>query len=195
MTAKRRRNKTSKQTHSIAKRRKSKNDVPPARPLSSAEVSMLLQSPRKWTPRHLKVARLRLNDNALLTAIAEDYVPRDVYAGLPLFTRLYRRFFVWDRDHGLSPVHFLFLSESKTKKLLSCIWLAFERAAAFFCQPSKESLVMSARIPDSNPFSRPFAHFAQILLRLNPSISLVGFSSFLESLMTAISGFAAGGEL
>lgn len=54
---------------------------------------------------------------------------------------------------------------------------------------------MSARIPDSNPFSRPFAHFAQILLRLNPSISLVGFSSFLESLMTAISGFAAGGEL
>lgn len=54
------------------------------------------------TPRHLEVARLRLIDIASVTTIAGDYVPRDVYMGLPLYTKLYRRWFVKDHDQGLS---------------------------------------------------------------------------------------------
>lgn len=107
-----RRKEMSKQNPRIIKRGRSKNVTfqaaikagtksSPATP--STVVSMLLQPPKKWTPGHLKAARLKLSHNFLLSTIAGDYVPRDIEAGLLFFTRIYHHFLVKDRDHGLSP--------------------------------------------------------------------------------------------
>ncbi|KAL1971029.1 hypothetical protein VTN77DRAFT_2863 [Rasamsonia byssochlamydoides] len=52
---------------------------------SSAETLMLLQSPRKWTPRHLEVAKLKANEDVPAAGIVADYVPKD---GDPEFEKL-----------------------------------------------------------------------------------------------------------
>lgn len=48
------------------------------------------------------MVKLKLYDNASATTIAGDYVPKDVYTGLSLYTQLYRRLFAKDRDQSMS---------------------------------------------------------------------------------------------
>lgn len=55
--------------------------IPAAAP-SLGEVRMLLESPRKWTLKHLEVAKLKLLDNVLPADIAGDFVPKDGDAGI-----------------------------------------------------------------------------------------------------------------
>lgn len=194
MTTKRHK-RASKQGNRATKRRKSKNGASqaaiqaprslPTKP--STVVSMLLQPPKNWTPRHLQVARLKLVDNALPSTIADD-LPRDVDAGLSFCTRLYRRLFVRDRDQGL---YMCFYPQSKAKIL---IFQAFERAAAFFCQPSREGIIMGDNISNSNPFITIFSYLNN-LRRHDPSTSLTEYSNFILTLVNMISSFEVGSNL
>lgn len=43
---------------------------------------MLLEPPRKWTLKHLEVAKLKLLDNVFPAEIAGDFVPKDGDAGM-----------------------------------------------------------------------------------------------------------------
>ena len=72
----------------------------------------------------------------------------------------------------------------------------FERAAAFFCQPSREELATGPNFMDtSNPFSSAFTYINTRVLRPNSPASLAGFSCFIAKLMRVISGFAVGRDL
>ena len=55
--------------------------IPAAAPLLG-EVRMLLEPPRKWTLKHLEVAKLKLLDNVFPAEIAGDFVPKDGDAGM-----------------------------------------------------------------------------------------------------------------
>ena len=75
----------------------------PAAAPSVGGVRMLLQPPRKWTLKHLEVARLKLIDNALPAEIVGDFVPKDGDAGMSPSNRILAR------KKGLSSIYLLTL--------------------------------------------------------------------------------------
>lgn len=141
-------------------------------------VRMLLQPPRKWTLKHLEVARLKLVDNALPAEIAGDFfVPKD-------------------GDAGTSPSNKI-LARKTGYRVFTC-WLycniqEYENAISFFCEPSRQELegayILNA-LRRRKPFSLLFSEFWRILPPRSPSRSTL--ISFLKLFMNEVSGTAAG---
>lgn len=49
--------------------------------MSSADISALLQSPKKWTSKHLDLLRVKLIENVSAAKLLGDYAPKDGETG------------------------------------------------------------------------------------------------------------------
>lgn len=133
--------------------------------LSSANISVLLQSPKKWTPKHLDLLRVRLIEDVPAAELVGGYAPKDGNRG----TYTYNRPAFGD---------------------ILCPWLIiilpaeFEKVAALFCKPSREELDWFVPLdnPSDNPFFLVFPLFRD-LLKYDVDVCPPAFKDFLSSLV------------